>query len=85
MTKTDDKKLKEAEWIRQHTLTKEQTKELILNKLKRAEAMHFAVKKQRTLGQPQRWLQSVYGKRGPVPHYKPAQTGGGEDGLSSCR
>jgi hypothetical protein len=54
MTKTDDKKLKEVEWIRQHTLTKEQTKELILNKLKRAEAMHFAVKKQHTLGQPQR-------------------------------
>ena len=54
MTKTDDKKLKEVEWIRQHTLTKEQTKELILNKLKRAEAMHFATKTQSTLGQPQR-------------------------------
>jgi hypothetical protein len=40
MTETDSKKLKEAEWIRQHTLTKEQTNQLILNKLKRAEVMH---------------------------------------------
>ena len=41
MTDLDIKKLKEAEWLRQHTLTKEQTKQLILDKLKRAEAMHF--------------------------------------------
>jgi hypothetical protein len=41
MTDTDIKKLKEAEWIRQHTLTPEQSKQLILDKLKRAEAMHF--------------------------------------------
>ena len=40
MTETDSKKLKEAEWIRQHTLTQEQTKQLILSKLKRAEVMH---------------------------------------------
>ena len=40
MTETDIKKQKEAEWLRQHTLTQEQTKQLILNKLKRAEAMH---------------------------------------------
>lgn len=40
MTETDIKKLKEAEWIRQHTLTPEQSKQLILDKLKRAEAMH---------------------------------------------
>ncbi len=40
MTETDSKKLKEVEWLRQHTLTQEQTKQLILNKLKRAEAMH---------------------------------------------
>jgi hypothetical protein len=40
MTETDIKKLKEVEWIRQHTLTKEQTNQLILNKLKRAEEMH---------------------------------------------
>jgi hypothetical protein len=38
------KKLKEAEWLRQHTLTKEQARQLILNKLKRAEAMHKALK-----------------------------------------
>ena len=36
MTDTDIKKLKEAEWLRQHTLTKEQTKQLILDKFKRA-------------------------------------------------
>jgi hypothetical protein len=42
MTKVDSKKLEEAEWLRQHTLTKEQTKQLILDKFKRAEAMHSA-------------------------------------------
>ena len=36
----DIKKQKEAEWLRQHTLTPEQSKQLILDKLKRAEAMH---------------------------------------------
>ena len=40
MTETDIKKQKEAEWLRQHTLTPEQSKQLILDKLKRAEAMH---------------------------------------------
>ena len=45
MTETDTKKLKEAEWLRQHTLTQEQTKQLILNKLKRAEAMHALLMK----------------------------------------
>ena len=40
----DIKKQKEAEWIRQHTLTKEQTKQLILDKLKRAEAMYSSFK-----------------------------------------
>jgi hypothetical protein len=54
MKDIEKKKLKQAEWTQQHTLTREQTQQLILNKLKRAEAMHFAVKKQRTLGQPQR-------------------------------
>ena len=38
--KSGNKKLKEVEWIRQHTLTQEQTKQLILDKLKRAEVMH---------------------------------------------
>jgi hypothetical protein len=44
MTKVDSKKLEEAEWLRQHTLTKEQTKQLILDKLKRAEAMYSALR-----------------------------------------
>ena len=41
----DTKKLKEAEWLRQHTLTKDQTRQLILNKFRRAEEMHNALKK----------------------------------------
>jgi hypothetical protein len=41
----DIKKQKEAEWIRQYTLTPEQSKQLILNKLKRAEDMYLALKK----------------------------------------
>lgn len=45
MIETDIKKLKEAEWLRQHTLTHEETKQLILNKLKRAEDMHLALVK----------------------------------------
>jgi hypothetical protein len=49
-----NKKLKEVEWIRQHTLTKDQTKQLILNKLKRAEEMHIAFKRQEMLVQKHR-------------------------------
>ena len=45
MIETDIKKQKEAEWLRQHTLTQDQTKQLILNKLKRAEDMHLALTK----------------------------------------
>jgi hypothetical protein len=44
MTDLDIKKMKEAEWLRQHTLTREETKQLILNKLKRAEVMHLALR-----------------------------------------
>jgi hypothetical protein len=39
MTDTDSKKIIETEWLQQHTLTQEQTKQLILNKFKRAVAM----------------------------------------------
>ena len=45
MKDIEDKRLKQAEWLQQHTLTQEQTKQLILNKLKRAEAMHKALTK----------------------------------------
>lgn len=45
MTDVDIKKQKEAEWIRQHTLTREETKQLILNKFKRAEDMQSALRK----------------------------------------
>jgi len=49
MTETDIKKLKETEWFQQHSLTQEQSKQLILNKLKRAEAMHLALVKREML------------------------------------
>jgi len=48
---TLDKKIKEAEWIKMHTLTKDQTKQLILNKLRRATEMHKALAKREMLVQ----------------------------------
>jgi hypothetical protein len=45
MTETDSKKIIETEWLRQHTLTQEQTKQLILNKFKRAVAMQAVTSK----------------------------------------
>jgi hypothetical protein len=53
MTEIDIKKQKEAEWLRQHTLTQEQTKQLILNKLKRA-TEHSALTKREMLVQKHR-------------------------------
>lgn len=47
--KSDNEKLKEIEWIRQHTLTREQTKQLILDKFKRAEVMHSAFRQREML------------------------------------
>jgi hypothetical protein len=41
-----EKKIKEAEWLATHTLTKEQFKQLIQNKMKRAAHYHRAVNKQ---------------------------------------
>jgi len=54
MTETDSKKLKEAEWLRLHTLTQDQTKKLILDKLKRATEHHKAFKKREMLIQKYR-------------------------------
>ena len=53
MQEVDSKKQKEVEWIRQHTLTQEQTKQLILNKFNRAMKFHLAKTKQSTLFQNQ--------------------------------
>ena len=50
----ENKKLKEAEWIRQHTLTQEQTKQLILNKFRRATDLHYALAKREMLVQKHR-------------------------------
>ena len=41
-----ERKIKEAEWTVKHTLTKEQFKQLIQNKMKRAAQYHRAVSKQ---------------------------------------
>ena len=40
-----EKKIKEAEWTSEHELTKEQFKQLIVNKLARAKQYHKAVRK----------------------------------------
>ena len=40
-----EKKIKEAEWTVKHTLTKEQFKQLIQNKMNRATQYHRAVNK----------------------------------------
>ena len=54
MIETDNKKIKQSEWLRQHTLTQEQLKQLFENKLKRAKDMHIAFKKQEVLVQGRR-------------------------------
>jgi hypothetical protein len=38
-----EKKIKEAEWVAKHTLTKEQFKQLIQNKISRAALYHRVV------------------------------------------
>jgi hypothetical protein len=38
-----EKKIKEAEWVAKHTLTQEQFKQLIQNKINRAALYHKAV------------------------------------------
>lgn len=45
----DSKKLKEAEWYAKHTLTSEQVKQLMADKLARAIAQHKAVSARETL------------------------------------
>jgi hypothetical protein len=54
MTDADSKKIKQAEWSKQHILTKDQTKQLILNKFRRAEEMHLALKKREMFVQKHR-------------------------------
>jgi len=44
-----DTKVKQAEWYAKHTLTSEQFKQLIANKLARAEASHKAISKREVL------------------------------------
>lgn len=54
MTETDIKKLKEVDWTRQHTLTQEQTKQLILDKFRRAVDMQSNSVKREMLVQKHR-------------------------------
>jgi mannitol/fructose-specific phosphotransferase system IIA component (Ntr-type) len=44
-----EKQKKQAEWTTQHELTKEQFKQLILNKITRAKQYHRAVSKREEL------------------------------------
>ena len=45
----DSKKIKQAEWLKQYTLTPEQVKQLIQNKLTRAVQSYEAMKKRETI------------------------------------
>jgi len=49
MTETDAKKLRETKWLQEHTLTPDQVKRLIEDKLKRAMVMHQVEKRQKQL------------------------------------
>lgn len=49
MTDTETKIKQQAEWIKAHTLTPDQTKVLIQNKLRRAAEMHIAYKTREVL------------------------------------
>ena len=68
----------------QFILTPEQKLALVEAKVKRAKA-HIKALAEIAKKLNSVWAPSVNRKRGPVLHYKQAQTGGGEDGLSSCR
>jgi hypothetical protein len=54
MTETDKKIRQQAEWLKAHTLTPEQNKQLILNKLRRASEMREALIKREMLVQKHR-------------------------------
>jgi hypothetical protein len=54
MTEIDIKKQKEIDWTLQHTLTQEQTKQLILNKFRRAIEVKSNLIKQEMLVQKHR-------------------------------
>lgn len=49
MTDLDLKQNQQVEWVRQHTLTQDQFKQLIANKIKRAAVMQLAVGKREAL------------------------------------
>jgi hypothetical protein len=49
VTDTETKIKQQAEWLKLHTLTQEQTKVLIQNKLRRAVDMHNALNKREVL------------------------------------
>lgn len=49
MIDTETRIKQQAEWLKLHTLTQEQTKVLIQNKLRRATEMHTALNKREVL------------------------------------
>jgi len=54
MIDTEIKQKQQVEWLRQHTLTQEQLKQLFANKLKRAADMQQAIKRREVLVQGHR-------------------------------
>jgi len=49
MTDLDSKQNRQVEWTRQHTLTQDQFKQLIANKIRRAADMQLAIRKREAL------------------------------------
>ena len=49
MTETDNKKLKEAEFMQKHTLSEQDFRKMILEKMERAKAYSKAVRKREEL------------------------------------
>jgi hypothetical protein len=49
MIERDQRKIKEAEWLKEHTLTPEQLKQLFQNKLVRARQSYEATRKREDL------------------------------------
>lgn len=68
MTDTDTElRLKQqAEWLKKHTLSPEQVKQLFQNKLDRAAEWHKEVKKREALCGGRQYRNSVYRERDPA-------------------
>ena len=67
MIETESKKLKQAEWLTAHTLSKEQFKQLIQNKIKRAAQYQTASHIKREVLKGAVWIAqcNIVRERGP--------------------